>query len=139
MAYHTYFEHGHGTIPLQDAPVRGLRHASNRDNRVTDYPRWIGPVPSTRSAVLYAILGTSSLVRRKRETHVAPPPARHPDLLHQRRAVRPGPGTKGPSRRPSSAAIDRRVSDLSDPKPLTRHFFPAEPLGEDWGWVGEKR
>jgi hypothetical protein len=32
------------------------------------------------------------------------------------------------------AVIDKRVRDLSDPKPTTRHFFPTELVGEDWGW-----
>jgi MFS family permease len=39
----------------------------------------------------------------------------------------------------ADAAIDKRVRDLSDPKPVTRHFFPADLVGEDWGWSGGRK
>jgi MFS family permease len=39
----------------------------------------------------------------------------------------------------ADAAIDKRARDLSHPKPVTRHFFPAELIGEDWGWVAGRR
>jgi MFS family permease len=34
----------------------------------------------------------------------------------------------------ADAAIDKRVRDLTASKPVTRHFFPADLVGEDWGW-----
>ena len=36
----------------------------------------------------------------------------------------------------AEAEIDRRANSLSNPKPFTRHYFPAELVGEDWGWQG---
>lgn len=34
----------------------------------------------------------------------------------------------------ADAAIDQRARVLCDEKPVTRHFFPIETVGEDWGW-----
>jgi len=39
----------------------------------------------------------------------------------------------------TDAAIDRRVRQLSSSKPVTRHYFPAELVGDDWGWVSRSR
>jgi MFS family permease len=37
------------------------------------------------------------------------------------------------------AAIDRRVRELASTKPVTRHFFPAELIGADWGAAAGSR
>jgi len=39
----------------------------------------------------------------------------------------------------ADSAIDRRARELASSKPVTRHFFPAELVGDDWGWVGSGR
>ncbi|HEU5153519.1 MAG TPA: MFS transporter [Gemmatimonadales bacterium] len=35
------------------------------------------------------------------------------------------------------AAIDRRAREFASSKPVTRHYFPAELVGEEWGWKAE--
>jgi hypothetical protein len=39
----------------------------------------------------------------------------------------------------ADTAIDRRARELTSSKPVTRHFFPAELVGNDWGWVENGR
>jgi len=33
----------------------------------------------------------------------------------------------------ADAAVDRRARELASSKPVTRHFFPADLVGDDWG------